>query len=56
MTNEEFQELRKTFPWTYKTFKAKVGLTITVYDKDGKIIDAKTLVDFLVMITERLKK
>ena len=56
MTREEFNQIKATFPWSYKTQRGKFGLVISVCDNTGKVIDAKTMVEFLVMITEHLHK
>lgn len=52
MTKEELEQVKTTFPWHYTTTKGKFGIVMSVCDNTGRVVDAKTMVEFLVMITE----
>ena len=56
MTKEELDQVKTTFPWHYTTTRGKFGLVISVCDNTGKVVDAKTMVEFLVMMTELYHK
>nr|DAM63329.1 MAG TPA: hypothetical protein [Caudoviricetes sp.] len=52
MTKEELEQVKATFPWHYTTTRGKFGIVMSVCDNTGKVVDAKTMIEFLVMITE----
>lgn len=54
MTKEELEQVKTTFPWHYTTTKGKFGIVMSVCDNTGKVVDAKTMVEFLVMITQMI--
>ena len=54
MTKEELEQVKSTFPWSYTTTRGKFGIVMSVCDNTGKVVDAKTMVEFLVMITQRI--
>lgn len=56
MTKEELEQVKTTFPWHYTTTKGKFGIVMSVCDNTGKVVDAKTMVEFLVMVTEMIHK
>ena len=56
MTKEELEQVKTTFPWYYTTTRGKFGIVMSVCDNTGKVVDAKTMVEFLVMVTEMIHK
>nr|DAI21496.1 MAG TPA: hypothetical protein [Caudoviricetes sp.] len=54
MTKEELEQVKSTFPWHYTTTRGKFGIVMSVCDNTGKVVDAKTMVEFLVMITQMI--
>lgn len=54
MTKEELEQVKTTFPWHYTTTRGKFGIVMSVCDNTGKVVDAKTMVEFLVMITQMI--
>ena len=56
MTKEELEQVKTTFPWHYTTTRGKFGIVMSICDNTGKVVDAKTMVEFLVMVTEMIHK
>ena len=54
MTKEELEQVKSSFPWHYTTTRGKFGIVMSVCDNTGKVVDAKTMVEFLVMITQMI--
>jgi hypothetical protein len=53
MTKEELEELKKTFPWTWKMNQ---GFVLTVYDRNNNVVDMIVMVKFLQLITTIMAK
>ena len=54
MTKEELEQVKSSFPWHYTTTRGKFGIVMSVCDNTGKVVDAKTMVEFLVIITQMI--
>lgn len=54
MKAAEFDEVRKTFPWTERIIPTTKGGVVQVIDRNGKEVSLFTITKFLAMITVKL--
>lgn len=52
MDSNQFKEIRQTFPWTYRIDRGNV----TIYDKNGRLIDLFLLIELMMFLTASLQE
>lgn len=54
MNQNEFDAIKTTFPWSYRTLQSGLGGLVQVFDNAGREVPLLVMVNFLAMITSKL--